>query len=197
MKLVICSQSTASIVEADAHDRIATIVDRFLSSVKPRAGSENALAAPQNETTKTLRFNDIVLDPSRSLQDYDGLRDGAVLQLELSTATATAAASAPSIVTNDSSASLSSMSTFASSSSAAPASRPKAGGKKRCSLATCNRLAQRMVGDCMYCKGHFCSAHRLLEDHRCASLAELRASEHERNRQKLEKEHCDALVSKV
>ncbi|KAG7288687.1 hypothetical protein NEMBOFW57_005043 [Staphylotrichum longicolle] len=42
--------------------------------------------------------------------------------------------------------------------------------KLRCSFEECKAAAQRFVGDCAFCQGHFCSNHRLLEDHKCQNL---------------------------
>lgn len=45
--------------------------------------------------------------------------------------------------------------------------------KPRCEASTCNQLAQRIVGDCGFCNGHFCGKHRLLEDHKCEGLEDV------------------------
>lgn len=45
--------------------------------------------------------------------------------------------------------------------------------KIRCSLPECRAEAQRIAGDCDFCKGHFCGKHRLLEDHQCAGLEDV------------------------
>ncbi len=37
----------------------------------------------------------------------------------------------------------------------------------------CKAVAQRIVGDCGFCQGHFCSNHRLLEDHKCQNLEDV------------------------
>jgi len=45
--------------------------------------------------------------------------------------------------------------------------------KLRCSFEDCKCVAQRIVGDCTFCQGHFCSNHRLLEDHKCQNLEDV------------------------
>lgn len=47
--------------------------------------------------------------------------------------------------------------------------------KIRCSFEECKLPAQRIVGDCTFCDGHFCSNHRLLEDHKCQNLEDVSA----------------------
>jgi hypothetical protein len=45
--------------------------------------------------------------------------------------------------------------------------------KNRCNFKECPSAAQRIVGDCGFCQGHFCSKHRLLEDHKCDGLEDV------------------------
>jgi hypothetical protein len=45
--------------------------------------------------------------------------------------------------------------------------------KIRCSFKECKDAAQRIVGDCAFCEGHFCGRHRLLEDHQCQGLEDV------------------------
>ena len=45
--------------------------------------------------------------------------------------------------------------------------------KQRCTFKECKDPAQRIVGDCGFCSGHFCGKHRLLEDHKCAGLEDV------------------------
>lgn len=47
------------------------------------------------------------------------------------------------------------------------------GKKIRCSANDCKEAAQRIVGDCSFCNGHFCGKHRLLEDHKCSGLEDV------------------------
>ena len=46
--------------------------------------------------------------------------------------------------------------------------------KLRCTAKDCREPAQRIVGDCTFCNGHFCGKHRLLEDHKCSGLEDVR-----------------------
>lgn len=46
--------------------------------------------------------------------------------------------------------------------------------KLRCNAKECREPAQRIVGDCTFCNGHFCGKHRLLEDHKCSGLEDVR-----------------------
>ncbi|KAI8963747.1 hypothetical protein F5Y11DRAFT_136964 [Daldinia sp. FL1419] len=45
--------------------------------------------------------------------------------------------------------------------------------KPRCTFKECRSAAQRIVGDCGFCDGHFCAKHRLLEDHKCSGLEDV------------------------
>lgn len=45
--------------------------------------------------------------------------------------------------------------------------------KIRCTFKECKDAAQRIVGDCGFCNGHFCGKHRLLEDHKCDGLEDV------------------------
>ncbi|KAI1764117.1 hypothetical protein GGR53DRAFT_466675 [Hypoxylon sp. FL1150] len=45
--------------------------------------------------------------------------------------------------------------------------------KPRCTFKECRSAAQRIVGDCGFCEGHFCAKHRLLEDHKCTGLEDV------------------------
>lgn len=45
--------------------------------------------------------------------------------------------------------------------------------KLRCNTKDCREAAQRIVGDCTFCNGHFCGKHRLLEDHKCSGLEDV------------------------
>ncbi|KAF2679152.1 hypothetical protein K458DRAFT_446022 [Lentithecium fluviatile CBS 122367] len=65
--------------------------------------------------------------------------------------------------------------------------------KIRCSFKTCKDAAQRIVGDCGFCAGHFCGKHRLLEDHKCEGLEDCKKESHERNADKLNSERTVAI----
>ncbi len=45
--------------------------------------------------------------------------------------------------------------------------------KPRCTFKDCKGAAQRIVGDCGFCDGHYCAKHRLLEDHKCTGLEDV------------------------
>lgn len=45
--------------------------------------------------------------------------------------------------------------------------------KPRCTFKECKDAAQRIVGDCGFCDGHYCAKHRLLEDHKCSGLEDV------------------------
>jgi predicted nucleic acid binding AN1-type Zn finger protein len=45
--------------------------------------------------------------------------------------------------------------------------------KIRCTYKDCREGAQRIIGDCGFCKGHYCGSHRLLEDHKCDGLEDV------------------------
>ena len=45
--------------------------------------------------------------------------------------------------------------------------------KIKCSFKECKDAAQRIVGDCAFCSGHYCGKHRLLEDHKCEGLEDV------------------------
>lgn len=48
--------------------------------------------------------------------------------------------------------------------------------KIRCTYKDCKEGAQRIIGDCGFCQGHFCGKHRLLEDHKCDGLEDVSSS---------------------
>ena len=48
--------------------------------------------------------------------------------------------------------------------------------KQRCTFKDCRDGAQRIIGDCGFCNGHFCGKHRLLEDHKCDGLEDVSVS---------------------
>ncbi|KAK4497360.1 hypothetical protein PRZ48_011811 [Zasmidium cellare] len=65
--------------------------------------------------------------------------------------------------------------------------------KIRCNFKDCKDAAQRIVGDCGFCNGHFCGKHRMLESHNCSGLEDCKQEEKERNREKLESERTVAI----
>ncbi|KAJ5575116.1 hypothetical protein N7450_009015 [Penicillium hetheringtonii] len=69
-----------------------------------------------------------------------------------------------------------------------PSSHIMAPRKPRCSFKECKEAAQRIVGDCSFCHGHFCSKHRMLETHSCTGLEDCKKESHARNADKLNSE---------
>nr|POE48769.1 an1-type zinc finger protein tmc1 [Quercus suber] len=65
--------------------------------------------------------------------------------------------------------------------------------KMRCNFKECKDAAQRIVGDCGFCQGHFCGKHRMLESHACPGLEDCKQEEKDRNKQKLESERTVAI----
>ncbi|KAK7744615.1 hypothetical protein SLS53_003501 [Cytospora paraplurivora] len=65
--------------------------------------------------------------------------------------------------------------------------------KIRCSAPACKDAAQRIVGDCGFCNGHFCGKHRLLEDHKCEGLEDCKKEAHEQNAAQLNKERTQVV----
>ncbi|QIX00234.1 hypothetical protein AMS68_005751 [Peltaster fructicola] len=65
--------------------------------------------------------------------------------------------------------------------------------KVRCTHKDCKDAAQRIVGDCGFCTGHFCGKHRMLESHNCTGLEDCKAQDKERNKEKLESERTVAI----
>ncbi|CAF9912717.1 hypothetical protein IMSHALPRED_000397 [Imshaugia aleurites] len=53
--------------------------------------------------------------------------------------------------------------------------------KMKCTFKDCKDGAQRIVGDCSFCQGHFCGKHRMLEDHKCSGLEDCKKESHDRN----------------
>lgn len=60
--------------------------------------------------------------------------------------------------------------------------------KVRCTFKDCKDPAQRIVGDCGFCSGHFCGKHRMLEDHKCSGLEDCKKESYERNAIRLNSE---------
>ncbi|GAB7351348.1 hypothetical protein MBLNU459_g2033t2 [Dothideomycetes sp. NU459] len=65
--------------------------------------------------------------------------------------------------------------------------------KIRCGFKDCKDAAQRIVGDCGFCSGHFCGKHRMLESHACSGLENCKEEEKQRNRERLERERTVAI----
>ncbi|SCV06164.1 LANO_0H23508g1_1 [Lachancea nothofagi CBS 11611] len=75
----------------------------------------------------------------------------------------------------------------------------KAGTKKkkkdRCYYEKCGSTALKFIGDCQFCQGHFCSRHRIMENHSCQGLKSCKEQMHQRNAEKLAAEQT--IVSKI
>jgi len=63
----------------------------------------------------------------------------------------------------------------------------------RCTFTDCMVPAQRIVGDCAFCDGHYCGKHRLLEDHKCSGLETCKEEDHKRNADKLNSERTTVI----
>ncbi|QLG74040.1 hypothetical protein HG535_0F05520 [Zygotorulaspora mrakii] len=57
--------------------------------------------------------------------------------------------------------------------------------KNTCYFSKCNNPASKFIGDCNFCKGHYCSKHRLMENHACEGLTSCKEDMHKRNADKL------------
>lgn len=65
--------------------------------------------------------------------------------------------------------------------------------KPRCNFKDCKEAAQRIVGDCSFCNGHYCSKHRMLEAHSCTGLEDCKKESHARNADKLNSERTQVI----
>lgn len=64
--------------------------------------------------------------------------------------------------------------------------------KNACYFDKCSSAASKFIGDCNFCKGHFCSKHRLMENHACEGLRSCKEAMHKRNADKLAREQTRA-----
>ncbi|CZT08854.1 uncharacterized protein RCO7_03508 [Rhynchosporium graminicola] len=65
--------------------------------------------------------------------------------------------------------------------------------KIRCTYKDCKQGAQRVIGDCGFCNGHYCGTHRLLEDHKCDGLEDCKKESHDRNAAQLNAERTQVI----
>ncbi|KAG4423814.1 hypothetical protein IFR04_003110 [Cadophora malorum] len=65
--------------------------------------------------------------------------------------------------------------------------------KIRCTYKDCKQGAQRVIGDCGFCNGHYCGTHRLLEDHKCDGLEDCKKESHDRNAAQLNAERTHVI----
>lgn len=77
-----------------------------------------------------------------------------------------------------------------SKSKAKTKSKGKGKGKSKlhCFFEDCSNTPLKFVGDCNFCGGHFCSKHRIMENHKCEGLKTCKEQMHKRNADKLSKE---------
>jgi ubiquitin len=68
--------------------------------------------------------------------------------------------------------------------------RLRGGGKSKCTLDGCAGKPILIVGDCKYCKGNYCSSHRLPETHACSGMDTCKQVRFDKNKSKLENEKC-------
>lgn len=69
--------------------------------------------------------------------------------------------------------------------------------KNQCYHDKCTSVASKFIGDCNFCKGHFCARHRLMENHACAGLTSCKEQMHQRNADKLESEQTQAQKIRI
>jgi len=65
--------------------------------------------------------------------------------------------------------------------------------KIRCTFKNCKEGAQRIIGDCGFCNGHYCGKHRLLEDHKCDGLEDCKKESYDRNAAQLNSERTQVI----
>ncbi|TVY34897.1 Ubiquitin-60S ribosomal protein L40 [Lachnellula subtilissima] len=65
--------------------------------------------------------------------------------------------------------------------------------KIKCTYKDCREGAQRIIGDCGFCNGHYCGKHRLLEDHKCDGLEDCKKESHDRNAAQLNAERTQVI----
>lgn len=74
-----------------------------------------------------------------------------------------------------------------------------AGGKKKkkniCYMDNCSNEALKFIGDCNFCHGHYCSKHRIMENHKCTGLESCKEQMHKKNAEKLNKEQT--IIPKI
>jgi AN1-like Zinc finger len=62
----------------------------------------------------------------------------------------------------------------------------------KCPIINCHDKIAKIIGHCKYCQHHFCSLHRLPEQHQCSRIGDLKLASFNRNSEKLFKEKCVA-----
>ncbi|KAL3233570.1 hypothetical protein RNJ44_03610 [Nakaseomyces bracarensis] len=103
----------------------------------------------------------------------------------------------PSISSQNSSASAVNASTSTKVSKKSSGLKKKKKKKNQCYHDKCSSTASKFIGDCNFCKGHFCSRHRLMENHACSGLTSCKEQMHQRNADKLESEQTHAQKIRI
>ena len=60
----------------------------------------------------------------------------------------------------------------------------------KCDLDGCNDRSVMLVGDCKWCKHHFCSRHRIPENHSCSGMQSCRQEAVNRVAERVLSERC-------
>ncbi|CAB4256281.1 similar to Saccharomyces cerevisiae YOR052C Nuclear protein of unknown function [Maudiozyma barnettii] len=88
--------------------------------------------------------------------------------------------------------------TTTSTSSAKRIIKKSSNKKKRknvCYMDNCSNAALKFIGDCNFCHGHYCSKHRIMENHKCTGLDSCKEQMHKRNADKLDREQT--IIPKI
>lgn len=125
-------------------------------------------------TASSLVYAGKSLDDSKTLEECNIVNDST-----LHYSSGNSATTVDSTAIDISSAVKTAVAKSATTSSAAAPSAPPRKSRKRCSAKNCISLPLRNVGDCSFCEGHFCSRHRLLEQHQCVGLKNCKEQLHE------------------
>lgn len=67
--------------------------------------------------------------------------------------------------------------------------------KDRCHFQKCSNTILKLIGDCQFCNGNFCSRHRIMENHSCGGLTSCKEQSHQKNADKLASEQI--IVPKI
>ncbi|CCF57606.1 hypothetical protein KAFR_0C06140 [Kazachstania africana CBS 2517] len=149
-----------------------------------------------------LNVNKIKLTPD-SLATKEEL--SADLALKRSPSAASSLASGATVTTANASSPLPILSKISSTDSGVSTSRkrvnkrssqkPKKKRKNLCFFKDCDNLSLKLIGDCKFCNGSFCSKHRIMENHDCNRLNDCKEIMHKKNADKLNKEQT--LIPKL
>lgn len=61
----------------------------------------------------------------------------------------------------------------------------------KCHFPDCNDRVVKIVGDCKFCGGKFCSRHRVVEAHACPNIESCRKAHFDKNEKKLMNEKTE------